>query len=330
MYTHVYFVHIYTYMFAEILSIWILWALQLSRPDSWAHIERPTCSVCVCVRVHTLWRALTYTPTCVKNRKTQDNTSCSPSFENTPPRQATSVLYKLVEHPHSRSPTWMNKLRTHERMCTPCSDCVTDMYGDVNNTCGMNTSACTGARSPVGYTPRSPQKCAYTRASTLVRQCSNSFAMQTIATYPATSALPKKVPVSTTAHGAAAAALPCKHHLNIRIGTGPTESSWSIIRIHPWPTWRLSPTKFYFHHFRGLLHHQCAHRRSEQLLWRGILSRFTLWWVTADWLWMANWAAGNHNPQKFGRRTHLLYFTYSYYILSRVRKLVTSLLVLRH
>jgi len=34
-------------------------------------------------------------------------------------------------------------------------------------------------------------------------------------------------------------------------------------------------------------------------------------------------------PPEFGKRTHLLYFTYSYCILSRVWKLATSLLVLR-
>jgi len=40
----------------------------------------------------------------------------------------------------------MNKLCTHERRCTPCSDCVADMYGDVKNTCGMYIPACTGAQ----------------------------------------------------------------------------------------------------------------------------------------------------------------------------------------
>ena len=40
----------------------------------------------------------------------------------------------------------MNKLRTHERMCTPCSDCVTDMYAIVKNNCRMNTPAYTGAK----------------------------------------------------------------------------------------------------------------------------------------------------------------------------------------
>ena len=35
--THVYFVHIYEYVYAEIWSIWILWALQVSYPDPRAH-----------------------------------------------------------------------------------------------------------------------------------------------------------------------------------------------------------------------------------------------------------------------------------------------------
>ena len=39
------------------------------------------------------------------------------------------------------------KLRTHKRMCAPCSDCVADMYGDVKNNCGMYTPACTGAQN---------------------------------------------------------------------------------------------------------------------------------------------------------------------------------------
>jgi len=45
--------------------------------------------------------------------------------------------------------------------------------------------------------------------------------MQTIVTYPATSALPKKPPDSTTAHGVAAVALPHRHHLIIRLDVGP-------------------------------------------------------------------------------------------------------------
>ena len=40
----------------------------------------------------------------------------------------------------------MNKIRTHERMCTTCSVCVADMYCDVKNTCRMCTPACTCAQ----------------------------------------------------------------------------------------------------------------------------------------------------------------------------------------
>jgi len=62
--THVYFVHIYEYVYAEIWSIWILWALQVSHPDPWAHNRVPNlCSVCVCVYVHTHIHPHTLPPT---------------------------------------------------------------------------------------------------------------------------------------------------------------------------------------------------------------------------------------------------------------------------
>jgi len=48
------------------------------------------CSVCVCVRIHTLTH--TYAPTRVKNREDTDNTTIFPSVKNSPPRQATSAL----------------------------------------------------------------------------------------------------------------------------------------------------------------------------------------------------------------------------------------------
>jgi len=122
------------------------WALQVSRPDPSAHIEHPMCRLCVCVRIHT--HTPTDTPTRVKNTNTswQDNTSISLSVQSNPPRQVTSTLHRLVEPPHPHPSTRMNKLRTHERMCTPCSDCFADMYGDVTITCGMCTPACTGAQ----------------------------------------------------------------------------------------------------------------------------------------------------------------------------------------
>ena len=78
-------------MFAEICSIWILRALQVSHSNSWAHIRVPhLCSVCVCVHIHT--HTPTYTPTRVKNREDTDNTPIFPSVKNKPPRQATSAF----------------------------------------------------------------------------------------------------------------------------------------------------------------------------------------------------------------------------------------------
>jgi len=46
MYTHVYFVHIYEYIYAQILFIWILRALQVSHPDTWAIITPRAGCVC--------------------------------------------------------------------------------------------------------------------------------------------------------------------------------------------------------------------------------------------------------------------------------------------
>jgi len=51
-YSQVYFVHIYEYMYAEIQSIWILRALQVSRSDPWARIWLPHVQ-CVCVCAYT-------------------------------------------------------------------------------------------------------------------------------------------------------------------------------------------------------------------------------------------------------------------------------------
>ena len=76
-------------MYAEILSIWIRWALQVSHPDSWAHIQVPhLCSVCVRIHTHTP----TYTPTRVENREDTENTPIFPSVQNNPRRQATKAF----------------------------------------------------------------------------------------------------------------------------------------------------------------------------------------------------------------------------------------------
>ena len=56
-YIHVYFVtHVRIYVCRYFFkSIWSLRALQVSHPDSWAHIRVPhLCNVCVCAYTHTV------------------------------------------------------------------------------------------------------------------------------------------------------------------------------------------------------------------------------------------------------------------------------------
>ena len=91
---HMYFVHTYEYIYAEMWSIWILRALQVSHPDPWAHIrEYPTCSVCVCVCVYTHLHSHTLPPPS-KNRENTDNTSIFPWLcKKQPPTPGTSALH---------------------------------------------------------------------------------------------------------------------------------------------------------------------------------------------------------------------------------------------
>ena len=96
------------------------------------------CGVCVRACVYTLIHTQTPPPPSkIENTHIQHLYISGPSVINNPPRQETSALHRLVEPPHPRPPTRMNKLRIHKRMCTPCSDCVADVYGDVKNTCGI-------------------------------------------------------------------------------------------------------------------------------------------------------------------------------------------------
>jgi len=125
--THVYFVHTHE------CRDWV--HLDSSGPPSWGassqplgHIEYHMCSVChcdgVCARIHT--HTHTYTPTRVKNR---ENTRqyLYLSFCQKQPFTPSDKCPGLAEPPHPQPPTWMNKLRIYERMCTPCSNCVADM-----------------------------------------------------------------------------------------------------------------------------------------------------------------------------------------------------------
>jgi len=72
--------------------------------------------------------------------------------------------------------------------------------------------------------------CTYTRASMPVRQCSNFFAVQTIAINLATWALPKKPSESTTAHGAVAAALSHWHRHHLIVCLAPSTLSMVCTR----------------------------------------------------------------------------------------------------
>ena len=90
------------------------------------------CGVCVCACVYTHIHTQTPPPPSkIENTQIQHLYISGPSVINNPPHQETSALHRLVEPPHPRPPTRMNKLRIHKRMCTPYSDCVADMYGDV-------------------------------------------------------------------------------------------------------------------------------------------------------------------------------------------------------
>jgi len=79
--THVCFVHIYEYIYAEIWSIRIR-TLLVSLPTPGLTSKYPIYAVCVCVCACTLTPS--YTPTRVKNRKDTDNTSVSPFVQVTP------------------------------------------------------------------------------------------------------------------------------------------------------------------------------------------------------------------------------------------------------
>ena len=84
-FTRVYFVHIYEYIFAEIESIWIFQDLQVSRPDPWAHIRVPHVQcVCVCVCTYTHIHPYTLPPRS-KNREDEDNTYIFPDVNNKVP-----------------------------------------------------------------------------------------------------------------------------------------------------------------------------------------------------------------------------------------------------
>jgi len=141
----------------------------------------------------------------------------------------------------------MNKLRTHEHMCTPCIDCVAIMYGHVKNTCGMYTPACTGAQNTclvhttlTANTHIHPHK--YARATVQqplhhANDCNSSSNLIS-------------AQESARIHASPMA------HLQLRCiiwssAMVRAPSSLSILYVLPWPPQRRSSTKFHLHHFRG-------------------------------------------------------------------------------
>jgi len=116
----------YQYVYAETESIrvWILLALQVCHPDSWAHNRVPhLCSVCECVRIHT--HTPTYTPTRVKNREDRQNSYDLFFCQKQPPTPSNRCFHKLAEPSHSRFST-LNEQTAHtwahvhilQRACT--------------------------------------------------------------------------------------------------------------------------------------------------------------------------------------------------------------------
>ena len=138
-------------MWAEIDYIWILRALQVYHPDSWAYIRVPHLySVCVCVRIHTHTPTGTYTPTRAKNTKDRDNTPIFPSVKKQPPKPSNKYFHRLAEPPHPHSPmlnetnctytrTYAHPVASVKQMCplmfTTSVECTHLHMHDVHNTC---------------------------------------------------------------------------------------------------------------------------------------------------------------------------------------------------
>ena len=137
------------------------------------------CSVRVCMRVHTL--TPTYTPTRVKNRADTDNFPIFSSVINNSPRQATSVLIDQLNPLTLCSQRWMNTLRIHECICTPCDErvrkCVRWCSQHLFN---VYTCTCIVLTTPVAMHAYSPQECTCTCACAPMQRCKSFFALEAI------------------------------------------------------------------------------------------------------------------------------------------------------
>jgi hypothetical protein len=101
--------------------MWILRALQVSHPDSWAHIRDPhLCSVCVCLRIHTHANVyadvhntfLTYTPAHAWFSTTLVKNACILSAKN-----ANELVHARLCNGAEPSLPW-KLLRTYLESCT--------------------------------------------------------------------------------------------------------------------------------------------------------------------------------------------------------------------
>jgi len=121
-------------------------------------------AVCVCAYTHT------YTHTHSHSRQKIGNTQTTlltpllsktiPHAKNNPPRQATSTLHKGAQSPHPLPSTLRSKLHINERICTPCSECVANVYAPVKEHRCNHTFICTICEQKSALMANKAQFCA--------------------------------------------------------------------------------------------------------------------------------------------------------------------------
>jgi len=125
----------------------ILWAFQVSRPKPWNHKRVPVPHVlcaCVCACIHKETHVHSY-----PSKKDRENKTIPLSFliSIIMSHSSKCALHRLAEARHPCPPTLMNKLRMHERKCTPWGECV---WKDVNwcqkQLYSLHTCTCTFAK----------------------------------------------------------------------------------------------------------------------------------------------------------------------------------------
>jgi len=138
-------------------------------PTFWLTSSTP-CAGCMCVCVCTHMHTHTLPQNDLREGITQH--ACASYCQKHSPTPNDKCLHRLAEPPKPRLPMRINKLRIHERMCTSCSDCVTNMYADVKNTCATYQPACTGSSKTIiiVYTPQCLHEYVYWEMGVLTRK----------------------------------------------------------------------------------------------------------------------------------------------------------------